>query len=156
MSTLGTTTGPGTKWSGPLISGTKKDADNNGPANTGLAVLSQTATLTQNGANDVSHQFVIPAGSQILDIIEDTTVAWNAGTSAGLTVGLTAGGTDYAISESVETAGRVRPAFTGVQLAAMENVGTNTSVYATVTPVGTAATAGSTTVTLVYIQTVQG
>lgn len=147
--------GPGTAITGPLLSGTKRFADGNGAANVGTAVLMQTATLTQNGLNDVSASFVVPQGSKLLDILVDTTTAWNSGTSDTLSVGIAAGGTDYASGVSVAAAGRVRPTFTAAQLAAMEDVGTNVDVVATVTPAGTAATAGTTNVTLVYAQTVQ-
>lgn len=149
------TQGPGSTWAGPLISGTKKDADDAGPANSGLALLSQTATLTPNGSAAVSAHFALPKGSQVVDIIEDTTTAWNAGTSDELTVGTAAAGTQYASAESVGATGRVRPAFTAAQLAAMANIGSTTDVYATVTPTGAAPTAGSTTVTILYVQTVQ-
>lgn len=147
--------GPGTTFTGPVISGDKKYADGNGPANVGLCVLSQVATLTQNGTTAVSHQFVLPYGAQIVDILADTTTAWNSGTSDTLSVGTAAAGTQYASGVSTATTGRVRPTFTAAQLSAMSNIGANTSVYATVTPVGTAATTGSTTVTILYVQTVQ-
>ena len=148
--------GPGTNWSGPLMSGTKKDTDQNGPSNTGLVLLTQTQTLTQNGANAVSATFMLPPGSQIVDFKIDSTVAWNAGTSASLTIGTAAAGTQYVSSESVLTAaGRIAPTYSTAQLAAMENIGSNTSVVATVTPVGTAATTGSVTITVMYVQTVQ-
>lgn len=149
------TQGPGTLISGPLLSGTKKDADENGAANVGLAVLSQSVTLTQNGTNTVSGEIVLPKDSQIVDIVADTTTAWNSGTSDTLSVGATAGGTDYASGVSVAAAGRVRPTFTAAQLGAMLSIGSNVGVYATVTPAGTAATAGSTSVTVLYVQTVQ-
>lgn len=154
MST-GTTQGPGTTWSGPLISGTKKDADAAGPANTGLALLRQVVTLTVNGTNAVSGLMVLPKDSQIVDIIADTTVAWNSGTSDTLSVGATAGGTDYVSGTSVATTGRQRANPSAAELVAMQNIGNNVNVYATVTPAGTAATTGTTDVTLLYIQTVQ-
>ncbi len=145
----------GTVLSGPLQTGTKKDADTNGPSNLGLCVLSQQVTLTQNGASNVTGQIVLPVGSRIVQIYADTTVAWNSGTSDTLSVGATAGGTDYASSISVAVAGRAAITYTAAELVAMQSVGSNTSVYATVTPVGTAATTGSTTVTIEYVQTVQ-
>ena len=157
-----TTLGPGTTWSGPLISGTKKDADANGPANTGLAVLSQRVTVTYAAGAIATASAVLPAGSQIVDIYADTTTAWDTGGTtpvANLTVGATVGGTDYVPAESVLTAGRAAIAFTGAELEAMQNIGTNTTVYATVTQSAASglvdATAGSTTVTFLYIQTVQ-
>jgi hypothetical protein len=150
--------GPGSNWSGPLMSGTKKDTDQNGPANTGLALLTQTLTLNENGANTVNGTFTLPYGSQIVDFNIDTTTTWNSGTSDTLSIGTSSGGTQYAGSVAVGTgiaSARQNPSYTAAELAAMENIGSNTSVVVTVTPSGTAATAGSTTVTIMYIQTVQ-
>jgi hypothetical protein len=155
--------GPGSTFTGPLISGPIwNPGDARGPVTAGLCVLAQTATLTQNGATAVTAQFNLPSGSQIVDIIADTTTVWNSGTSDTLSVGLAAAGTDFAsgvVVSSGEAAPRQRPTYTAAQLAAQLVVGATPSngvpVYATVTPVGTAATAGSTTVTLLYIQTVQ-
>jgi hypothetical protein len=69
-----------------------------------------------------------------------------------LTVGTAAAGTQYAGSVDAKTAGRVRPTFSAAQLAAMDDIDTNTSVVATITPVG-ATSAGQVRVTLVYVQT---
>lgn len=147
--------GPGTTFSGPVMSGTKKDADGNGPANTGLCQLIQTGTITQNGAAAVTIQFVLPSNSIIHDVVVDTGVAWNAGTSATFTLGATAGGADYASGVSTAATGRTRPTFTAAQLTAMQNISNNTTVYATITPSGTAPTNGTTYVAIEYIQTVQ-
>ncbi|HWG71252.1 MAG TPA: hypothetical protein VN692_17680 [Steroidobacteraceae bacterium] len=149
--------GPGSTFTGPLISGPKFYADANGAANTGLCQLAQVGSaITQAGTAVVSTSFVLPPNSVIHDVIVDTTVAWNAGTSATFSLGATAGGTDYASGVDVKTAaGRARPTFTAAQLTAMLNIGNTTTVFATVTPAGTAPSAGSTTVTLEYIQTVE-
>lgn len=147
--------GPGTYFSGPVGSGTKRWADQNGQSNVGLAVLSQNVVLNVNGANTVSAELVLPDGAQVVDILADTLTAWNSGTSDTLSVGYTAGGADLASGVTTAAAGRVRPTFTAAQLLAMENIGANTSIYATVTPVGTAATTGQTLVTILYVQTVQ-
>lgn len=157
-----TTQGPGSTWAGPLISGTKKDADANGPANTGLAVLSQRATVTYAGGATANATMTLPSGSQILNILADTTTAWNTGgttPAATLTVGATEGGTDYLGSASVLTAGRATDSFTATELANMQNIGSNTTVNVTVTQSAASglvdATEGQTTVTLLYVQTVQ-
>lgn len=145
---------PGTSFAGPLISGPRANADNAGPANQGLAVLSQTQVLTQKGADtNVSATFTLPKHSQIVNIIEDTTTAWNSATSAGLTVGTAALGTQYASSVDVKANSSPRAAFapTTAQLAAMADIGTTTSVVATVAVVG-ATSAGATRVTILYVQ----
>lgn len=149
---MGTTT-----FSGPVRSGTLKTGETNGP-NLGYAVLEQETSITQNSTNVVSSTLYIPAGSKIVDIIVDTLTAFNSASTAVLSVGITAGGTEYASSVNVKTAGRVRPTFTAAQLAAMSNVSvlgvaapTTAPVVVTVTPTG-ATSAGYVGVTLVYAQ----
>lgn len=145
----------GTAFDGPVISGNKRYADST-PANTGVALLTQSVTLDQNSTNAVSQTIVVPEQSQLVDILVDTTTAWNSGSSATLSVGTSAAGTQYAGSVDVKTAaGRQRPTFTGAQLLAMNNITTSTSVVVTVTPSG-ATSAGKTIVTLVYAQTTRG
>lgn len=141
-------TAPGSAFAGPLISGPTDD-----PTTQGLAVLSQTAVLNQNGANNVSATFKLPKHAQILQIFEDTTTAWNSASSAGLTVGTAALGTQYASSVDVKTNASPRAAWapTTAQLAAMADIGTNQNVVATVAVSG-ATSAGSTRVTITYVQ----
>lgn len=140
-----------THFSGPITAGDKQ-AGSVGGSNVGNVVLSQTAVIDQNSTNAVSATFRLPADSQIVDIIVDVLTAFNSGTSATLTVGTAAGGSQYAGSVDAKTAGRVRPTFSAAQLAAMDDIDTNTSVVATVTPSG-ATSAGQVRVTLVYVQT---
>ena len=97
----------------------------------------------------------MPPNSQITDIVPDTTVVWNSGTSDTFSAGITAGGTDYASGVSVASAGRTLPTYTATQLGNMSNIGTNTALVATVTPVGTAATTGKTIVTVKYVQNIE-
>jgi hypothetical protein len=153
--------GPGVTNAGPFISGTIwNPGDARGPVNTGLSVIAQKVTLTQNGTATVTGQINVPDGSQLLAFYIDNTVAWNSGTTAPLTIGLTAGGADFLSGTSLATAGRLAgTAFTAAQLVAMQQVGAGTTngipIFFTVTPTGTAATAGTTIITLIYIQTVQ-
>lgn len=147
---------PGTQFAGPLISGPRQDADNNGPANTGLVILSQTMTLTQNGANNVSGTFTIPEGCQILDFVVDNQIVWNAAVSAGLTIGTAALGTQYASSMDLKAAVArfIAPiSATAAQMLALFNTGTNKSVVATVNVAAGATTTGTTRITMRYVQT---
>jgi len=129
-------------------SGTNTDT-----VNGGFVVLTQTATIAQNSTNAVSATFTIPAGAQIIDIVPDVLTAFDSVTSATLTVGTAAAGTQYITSVNAKTGGRAAPTFTAAQCLAMADVTTNTSVVATVTPVG-ATTAGLVRMTLVYAQKV--
>jgi hypothetical protein len=149
--------GPGSQWTGPLSSGPIwNPGDARGPVNSGLAVLTQEVTITATGvaAAAITVPFSVPAGSQLLDWYADTTTAWN-GTTAVLSIGASAGGTDYQTGATVATAGRFKPSGqTAAQLTAMLNVGNNTVIDPTITTTGTATT-GSTTITFLYIQTIQ-
>lgn len=148
---------PGTAFDGPIISGPRRDANANGPANTGVAVLSQVLTLVQNGADtNVSGTFTIPKHSSILGFQVDRRVAFDSATSAGLTIGTAALGTQYASSIDVKAAaGRTQAPVspTKAQMEAAEDTGTNTSVVATIAVVG-ATTTGTVTITMQYVQTV--
>jgi len=115
----------------------------------GSAVMSQTALI--NFDTDLVQEavFVLPMEGQLVDIVADVLTAFNSPTSATLTVGSASAGTQYAGAVDAKTAGRVRPTFTAAQLAAMDDIGANTSVYATITSVGQ-PTAGSARVTVLY------
>lgn len=115
----------------------------------GTAVFSQTALIDFNTTLTSEAVFVLPKDSQIVDVVVDVLTAYNSATSATLTVGSASAGTQYAGAVDAKTAGRVRPTFTAAQLAAMDDIDGNTSVYATVTSVGQ-PTAGSARVTVLY------
>jgi len=146
---------PGTQFSGPLISGPRQNADNAGPANVGLAILSQTLVLSQNGVNNVSGTFTIPEHCQILDFEIDNDVVWNAAVSASLTIGTAALGTQYQNGVDVKAAiGRIAaPTLTNPQMLARGDTGTNKSVVVTVNVSAGATTTGHTRVTMLYVQT---
>ena len=115
----------------------------------GSAVMSQTALINFDTDLVQEAAFVLPLAGQMVDIIVDVLTAYNSLTSATLTVGSASGGTQYAGAVDAKTAGRVRPTFTAAQLAAMDDIGSNVSVYATITSVGQ-PTQGSVRVTLLY------
>jgi hypothetical protein len=147
--------GPGTNFTGPVISGPQKDAAAGAPANTGLCLLTQVQTIAENGSSAVSATFTVPPGSVLSDFKVDVTTAFNAGTNNNLTIGTAAAGTQYLSATALTAAGRTALTFSGAQLTAMSGVGANTSVVATYTPSGTAPTTGAAIITLYYIQTVQ-
>ena len=109
-------------------------------------LLSFDGTATQNASIN------LPANSQIISIIVDPLVAFNSATSATLSVGTSSGNTSYVSSVDVKAAtSRVLPTFTLTQLGNMQNIGTNTTVTATVSSQGT-PTAGSVSVAFLYAQ----
>jgi hypothetical protein len=138
----------GTYVTGPLQTGT--GLDNTG-ADTGNVVLCETALLNFDATLVQNRTFTLPAGSQILQINADVLTAFNSATSATLTVGTAAAGTQYVSGVNAKTAGRAAPTLSAAQLTAMADIGTTTSVVATVTSVGQ-PTAGQVRVTILYVQ----
>lgn len=140
-----------TTWSGPLASGDRNAGESGGP-NIGLAYLAQTAVINFNNTLVQNATFNVPTNSQIVDFYVDVLTVFDSATSATLSAGLTSGGTQYLSAINVKTAARRPNAFSAAQLAAMDDVGTNRTVVATVTSVGQ-PTAGQVRVTLLYVQT---
>ena len=140
-----------TTWSGPLASGDRNAGESGGP-NLGFVTLSQTALIDFDATLVQNATFNIPASSQIVDFYVDVLTAYDSATSATLSAGTASGGTQYLSAVSVKTAARRPNAFSAAQLAAMDNVGTNRTVVATVTSVGQ-PTAGQVRVTMLYVQT---
>lgn len=111
----------------------------------GYAVLSQSTTVTTVSAGTaVSATLTLPANSQIinffLDTIQDESVGGGDATAINATIGTAAAGTQYLSATDVIGGGRIALSFTTAQLAAMDNIGTNTSVVFTVAPDGTIST----------------
>ena len=113
--------------------------------NTGVVVLSQTANLGLT----TSAPFVLPAGSQILNIFVDVTTTFTTG--ATLAVGNSTTAAAYVTAITTPAAGRQALTFTSAQLTALSNVGT-TDMQILVTMAGTTATAGAGFITIVYAQ----
>jgi hypothetical protein len=140
-----------TTWSGPLASGDRNAGESGGP-NLGFVTLSQTALIDFDATLVQNATFNIPASSQIVDFYVDVLTAYDSATSALVSAGTASGGTQYLSSVSAKTAARRPNAFSAAQLAAMDNVGTNRTVVATITSVGQ-PTAGQVRVTMLYVQT---
>ena len=140
-----------TTFSGPLQSGDKPAGIAGGP-NIGQAYLSQTAVINFDATLVQNATFNIPTSSQIVDFYVDVLTVYNSATSATVSAGITSGGTEYLSAVSAKTAARRPNAFSAAQLAAMDDVGSNRTVVATVTSVGQ-PTAGQVRVTMLYVQT---
>lgn len=115
----------------------------------GDVILVQSVTLNANSTNVVDGTITLPPNSEITGFNFRNLTAWDSATSATLSVGITQAGTDYASGLSAKTGGRVADAATAAQETARSNVGSNTVVHATVTPVG-ATTVGKTLVNVHY------
>lgn len=141
-----------TYFTGPLEVGTAPDT--NTVAGKGYGVLAQTVLIdfvaeAGGGSDNVDATITLPANAQILAFYTDTLVAWDSVTSAGLTIGSAAGGTQYNTSVDVKSNGREAPTLTAAQLAAMDDIGSNTTVHIRVAQVGN-TTAGQARVTCLY------
>jgi hypothetical protein len=139
-----------TTFSGPLRSGTVKEGAD---INTGLAVLSQSATIAFSNTS-AKNLFKLPAGSQILGIAVYTTTEFNAGTNNVLNIrtattniaSVTATGAPITVGLST-----VVPV--NAQVAFFNNVGTSdATINGIFAPTGTAATTGAATVIVTYVQ----
>lgn len=129
-------------FSGPIRSGTVR---NGSGENCGLAVLMQSKALpAAAGATTVA---VLPAGSQILDIIVDTTTVFDQATT--LKIG-DAGNDDLFVTQTtITTAGRNDLSST-YQPLTFVNIGT--SDVAVIATTAGSATTGAARVTIMYAQ----
>lgn len=135
-------------FSGPVRAGTVRYTTGTTVGNidnTGLVVLAQSAALSLT----TSTPFVLPAGSQIVNIFIDVTTTFTSG--ATLAVGNSTTAAAYATAITTPAAGRQVLTPTAAQLTAMSNVGT-TDMQIVVTMAGTTATAGDGFITISYIQ----
>jgi hypothetical protein len=142
-----------TTFSGPVRAGTVKEG---AARNTGLVVLAQSydsGDLTGDvvGNADVA-AFVLPAGSQIVDITHDQVVAAATGTTT-LSVGTTSGGAQLSAAVVTTAGGLFRGVATAAtQLAWQTSTTADTTVYIR-TAVGTGTlTAGRFITTIHYVQ----
>lgn len=142
-----------TTFSGPIRSGTIREG---AARNTGLVVLAQSynsGDLTGDAVGNFdTAAFIIPQGSQIIDIVVDQTVAATAGTTT-VSVGTASGGAQLMAAIATTAGGRFRGTATAATQAAWQTSTTaDTTVYVRVA-VGTATlTAGQFYVTVSYIQ----
>ena len=134
--------------SGPIRAGTVRYTTGTTVGNidnTGVVVLSQAAALGLT----TSAPFVLPAGSQILNIFIDVTTTFTTG--ATLAVGNSTTAAAYVTAITTPAVGRQALTLTAAQITALSNVGT-TDMQVLVTMAGTTATAGAGFITIVYAQ----
>lgn len=145
---------------GPLFLGNNLTTKVDGTLpNIGTPILEQSfsisavASTVTTATSVVNYQVQIPPNSTITGFTFDLITAWNSNTSANLKIGTNSGGTDYVSSQDLKalTPGRVSITYTPAQLSSMYNVGTFTTVMATVASTGTTS-AGFGTIQVQYIQ----
>lgn len=142
-----------TTFSGPLRAGTVKEGSGR---NTGLVVLTQSydsgdLTGATVGNTDVA-AFILPAGSQVIDITHDQVVAAGTGTTT-VSVGTASGGAQLSAAVVTTAGGRFRGTATAAtQLAWQTSTSADTTVYIRVA-VGTGTlSAGRFITTISYVQ----
>jgi len=140
-------------FSGPLRSGTVKEGVGQ---NTGVVMLAQSYDSgnlagTTTGNYDVA-AFILPQGSQIINILVDQVVAATVGTTT-ISVGTTSGGAQLMAAVATTAGGRfVGTATAATQLAWQTSTTADTTVYIRdVVGTGTLG-AGRFIVTVVYVQ----
>ena len=139
--------------SGPIRVGTVREGAGR---NTGLVVLAQsyyTDTVAAGQGNVDTQAFIIPAGSQILDITVDQVVVPNGSSTSTVSVGTASGGAQLMAAVVTTAGGRFRGTATAAtQLAWQTSNTADTTVFVRYA-IGTAdATAGRAIVTVSYVQ----
>jgi hypothetical protein len=126
----------------------------------GYVVLAQTVTVTTVAAGTaVNATLTLPAGSQIIEMFADKIVAPVVGGGSATTfnaaVGSTSSGVEYMPATNMASTVRTSGTLVVADVLAMSNIGTNTTVYCSITPNGTISTTqGQFQFTIVYAQKV--
>lgn len=142
-----------TTFSGPIRSGTVREGAGR---NTGLVNLSQsydTGNLTGTVVGNVDVvPFIVPKGTQIINIFVDQVVAATAGTMT-ISAGTTVGGAELMAAVATTAGGRFTGTATAAtQLAWQTSTTADTTIYVRIA-VGTATlTAGRAIITVAYAQ----
>ncbi len=142
-----------TTFSGPVRSGTVKEGSGR---NTGLVTLVQSYDFGDMTGDVIGNEdvaaFILPAGSQIVDIVHDQVVAAATGTTT-MSVGTTSGGAQLSAAVAATAVGRFRGTATAAtQLAWQLSTTADTTVYIrSATGAGT-LTAGRVITTIMYVQ----
>lgn len=117
--------------------------------NIGGVLSAITTTVAYTNATAVTIA-TIPANSQIVDINIDTITGFNAASTNTISVGKTGSAAAFVTATDVTTAGRESVATTGVYSAWADTGSSDIVATATYAQTGTAATAGSARITIVY------
>ena len=139
-------------FSGPIRSGTVREG---AAENTGLVVLTQSydTGVVTNAAGNVDAQLgILPAGSQIVNILIDQVVVPGGTSTSTISVGSTSGGAELSAAVVTTAGGRFTGTATAAtQLAWQTSTSADTNVFVRYA-VGVAAGVGRAIVTVVYVQ----
>ena len=138
---MGTTT-----FSGPVKAGTVREGAS---ANTGSVLMAQSAVIDIIGATNTTAVGIIPANSQIVDVILNVTTVSNDGGTATVQVGHAGDTDEYLPATNVKALGTTR----GTIGTDGTDIGTSDqTVNAIYTAANGDGTTGAATVTILYIQ----
>ena len=138
---MGTTT-----FSGPVKAGTVREGAS---ANTGSVLMAQSAVIDIIGATVTTAVGIIPANSQIVDVILNVTTVSNDGGTATVQVGHAGDTDEYLPATNVKALGTTR----GTIQTDGTDIGTSDqTVNAIYTAANGDGTTGAATVTILYIQ----
>jgi hypothetical protein len=139
-------------FSGPIRSGTVREGAGE---NTGLVMLTQsydTGVVTAGVGNVDAQLGILPAGSQIVNILVDQVVVPGGSSTSAVSVGSTSGGNDLMAAVTTTAGGRFTGTATAAtQLAWQTSTSADTPVFVRYA-VGVAAGVGRAVVTVVYVQ----
>ena len=138
---MGTTT-----FSGPVKAGTVREGAS---ANTGSVLMAQSAVIDIIGATNTTAVGIIPANSQIVDVILNVTTVSNDGGTATVQVGHAGDTDEYLPATNVKALGTTR----GTIQTDGTDIGTSDqTVNAIYTAANGNGATGAATVTILYIQ----
>tara|TARA_R110002050_G_scaffold20470_4_gene57928 strand:- start:124 stop:579 length:456 start_codon:yes stop_codon:yes gene_type:complete len=143
-----------TTFSGPIKAGTIKDTIGitvgTNVANTGFAVMAQSAVPNITGASQLNQRMaIVPANSQIVDVILNVTTVGNDGGAATISVGTAADANAFLNAVNTKALGTTH----GTLDTEATNVGTtDLEVLADFTGASGDGTTGVATVTVMYLQ----
>ena len=121
-------------------------------ANVGFVTMSQSAEIDIIGADATTRVGVIPANSQIVDVILDVSVVSNDSGTATVSIGKTGSTALFLAATSVKSTGRTRMSV-AAPLAAAWDIGTSDiDIIATFDGQNADGTTGTAYVTVLYIQ----
>ena len=138
---MGTTT-----FSGPIKVGTVREGAN---SNLGNILMAQSAVIDIIGATNTTAVGIIPANSQIVDVILNVTTANDDGSTATVKIGHAGDDDEYLAATNVKAVATTR----GTIGADGTDIGTSDQTVNAIFTAGTGnGAAGAATVTVLYIQ----
>ena len=135
-----------TTFSGPVKAGTIREGAS---VNTGFVLMAQSAVIDIIGATNTSTIGIIPANSQIVDVILNVTTVSNDGGTATVQVGHAGDTDEYLPATNVKALATTRGT---IQTDGTDIGASDQTVTATYTAGNGDGTTGAATVTVLYLQ----